>query len=257
MPPKGTICTCLKCGVRFAVKRSDSAGKYCSKRCNDSVNKNPPPQPWTPLPCAYCGETFLRAPWNSAIQCCSNKCGKRLRARTVVGENHPLYKPKVPMACEVCGTIRMVKPSLVYRFRSCSRQCNAALSQRTFPRVSSIERAMAVAFSAIGLRPVPQRAIGPYVVDFAFPDAMIVVETDGTYWHGRESQQTKDRQKDGYLRSQGWEVIRLTEERIKADAVQCAREVAAMLHVDPAFLRSPEPPQLSLLDSHRPTSRSE
>lgn len=253
MPPKGTICVCRNCSIQFATKRAESSGKYCCRACCDAVNKNPPAQPWTPMPCAYCGETFLRPPWRHTTHC-SGKCAKRNAAQSVVGESHPLYKPKVQMACEICGELRMVKPSLVGRFRACSRRCASILGQQAFPRISTIERAMSDAFAAIELAPETQFTVGPYIVDFAFPDAMIAVEADGTYWHGRPSQIVKDRQKDGFLNSKGWLVVRLTEESINADAGICAEQIAAMLHVAPSARHSPSPRKLSLLDTTGPMS---
>jgi very-short-patch-repair endonuclease len=92
----------------------------------------------------------------------------------------------------------------------------------SWPRTSSIERKMAEAFKAIGLSPVPQFTIDWYIVDFAFPDEKLVVECDGVYWHGRPSQQIKDRRKDKYLKSKGWKMIRLGEIEINASPETCA-----------------------------------
>lgn len=224
------IRTCLRCGQEFEHRRRDSFGKYCSRTCSDQINHNPPAQPWIPTPCLYCGESFLCPPWRPEIKHCSNKCSKRTRAKTVVGEHHPLWKPKTPMACEVCGTVRMVKPSLVSRFRSCSRRCNALLALRTFPRISSLERIMSEAFTNAQLTPTAQHWVGPYVVDFAFIDEKLAVACDGSYWHSLPGQPAKDRKKDGYLKKSGWQIVRLAEDAIKASPNDCLNQVMATLH---------------------------
>jgi very-short-patch-repair endonuclease len=163
---------------------------------------------------------------------CSATCAKRHRAKTVVGKNHPLHKPKVPMRCVVCGTICMVKPSLVSRFRSCSRQCNGVLSQRAMPRVSSLETTMADLFTREGLAFESQYEIGQFVTDFAFPDARLIVECDGTYWHSLPGKRATDRRKDGFLKHNGWRVLRLPEADIRADARECLRRVVDAIHDD-------------------------
>lgn len=217
--------TCARCGKDFEHKRKDTSGKYCSRACSDAVNKNPPAIPWIDKACAYCGKPFKCSPWHPEVAHCSGKCAKRHEAQTKRGVNHPLYKEKTAMTCEVCGKVCMVKPSLVSRFRACSRRCAAVLSQQAWPRTSSIEKAMHDAFLAIGLTPVPQYAIGGWVVDFAFPSARLVVECDGTYWHGRPRQQLRDRQKDASLRERGWHILRLSEIDINASPADCAQRV--------------------------------
>ncbi|MCP9496096.1 MAG: endonuclease domain-containing protein [Pyrinomonadaceae bacterium MAG19_C2-C3] len=88
---------------------------------------------------------------------------------------------------------------------------------------------MSEAFTACGLRAHAQFTIGAYITDFAFIEARLVVECDGSYWHGRPSQQSKDRQKDGYLKSQGWRVVRLGEDEINASPANCVDRVRGYL----------------------------
>ena len=91
---------------------------------------------------------------------------------------------------------------------------------------------MADLFVKAGLVFTPQRVIGPYIVDFAFPDVRLVVECDGSYWHSLPGKPAKDRQKDGYLRRHGWRVIRLLETDIRADITIAAD--AGPVDVEPA-----------------------
>lgn len=79
----------------------------------------------------------------------------------------------------------------------------------------------------------PQRIIGPYVVDFAFPHARLAVECDGSYWHSLPGKPAKDRKKDGYLRKEGWTVLRLTEDDIHASPEACRDKVLHALTSPP------------------------
>jgi very-short-patch-repair endonuclease len=76
---------------------------------------------------------------------------------------------------------------------------------------------------------VTEYRIGPYLVDIAFPDRMLAVEADGSYWHGRPKQQAKDRRKDEYATSHGWTIIRLGEVAIRADVAACVDVIAETL----------------------------
>ncbi len=46
--------------------------------------------------------------------------------------------------------------------------------------------------------------------DFVYPDACLIVETDGRGPHTRDAQFEEDRRRDSILKLGGWEVIRFT-----------------------------------------------
>ena len=230
------LTTCAGCGKEFAHygKR-----KYCSRSCSDSADKSAHRRlPRLQKVCPHCGKSFLALPY-SETTCCSRLCANRLTAQTQVGKNHPLYKPKIEMACEVCGKICQVKPSLISRFRSCSQRCNAYLAHKTYPRISSIETAMLDALKERGLSPEAQCSVAPYWIDLAFPAVKLAIECDGDYWHGNKKQQSKDRQKDGYLRRRGWHVLRLSETEIKTNIDECVAKVVSFLSTQPSLLVEP------------------
>lgn len=224
------IRTCAACGQTFEHKRNDTSGKYCSRKCSDAADKSG----FRRLPriiknCLHCGKEFKCAPYHET-ECCSRLCSNRQTAKTQVGVNHPLHKEKIEMKCEVCGKVCQVKPSLVSRFRSCSKRCNAFLSQMTYPRVSSIESSMMKALQAQKLAPIHQYPIAPYVIDIAFPDQMLVVECDGDYWHASPRQKAKDHGRDAFLIKRGWRVLRLKEHDIKTNLAECVSRVTALLN---------------------------
>jgi len=142
---------------------------------------------------------------------------------------HPLWKPKVPMECRVCGTVVDVKPSLVSRFRSCSRRCNGILAQQSMPRISSLERAIDAVFRSRGLQAVAQHTFGPYIMDFAFPEHRVAIECDGVYWHSLPNRKERDASKDNYLTRHNWLVIRIAEGAIMQSPERCVDEVVSRL----------------------------
>jgi len=50
-----------------------------------------------------------------------------------------------------------------------------------------------------------------YVIDFAFPDLKVAVETDGIIWHSAPRQRQRDGFRDMRLRKAGWKILRFGE----------------------------------------------
>lgn len=224
------IRTCAKCGKKFEHQNRSTKGKFCSRACSDATKKNQPAQEWISKPCAYCGNVFQCPPWKPKTTHCSPKCASQHRAQTVRGQNHPLWKDKIEMACEVCGKICLVQPCQVTRFRACSKRCATILSIRTQRgRVSSIEILLGEAMKIIKLYPTPQYPIGRYIADFAFVEQKLVVECDGDYWHNLPEQKVKDQRKDDYLTRHGWHIIRLSETDINFSPIGSAVRVQTKL----------------------------
>lgn len=61
--------------------------------------------------------------------------------------------------------------------------------------------------------PVPGPGGITYRIDFAYPPLLIAIEIDGPH-HRLERSKAKDRRRDAYLRSLGWEVLRFDEEAV-------------------------------------------
>lgn len=223
---------CARCGQSFDV-RPTSTKKYCSLKCSNS--KEAKPVVWNTLPrvevvCAHCGTAFNATEPEIARgrKYCSKACVDDVK-RGIVGSEHPLFKPKVPMACEMCGRVVDVKPSLVSRFRFCSRRCTGAWVATNWPRTSSIEYALRDELDRRGVKFVPDFALGPYSIDVAFPESRLAVEVDGSYWHGLNKQGPKDRAKDEHIRASNWRIVRLTEPEIRSDVAACVDRIMALL----------------------------
>jgi very-short-patch-repair endonuclease len=89
----------------------------------------------------------------------------------------------------------------------------------------------------------PQAKIGTYRVDLAIWDAslpfelrnprMMIVECDGHDFHEKTKEQArKDKQRDRFLQSKGYKVLRFTGSEIWADPDACAEEVYSQLAID-------------------------
>ena len=59
-------------------------------------------------------------------------------------------------------------------------------------------------------QPVAQQQVGPYTVDFVWPDRRVIVELDGFRTHGRRSGFESDRSRDAWLTARGYRVVRFT-----------------------------------------------
>ena len=65
-----------------------------------------------------------------------------------------------------------------------------------------------------------------FVVDGAFPDLKIAVEADGKTWHIDQEKIQKDQYRDTQLASQGWMVLRFTEDEVEEQI----QDVIALIH---------------------------
>lgn len=94
------------------------------------------------------------------------------------------------------------------------------------------------------LRIEPQREIGKYRVDFAITarswwsddlmvESKVVVECDGHAFHEKTPEQAKrDKERDRFLASNGWTVLRFTGSEINFDPMSCAAGVAEFVRGD-------------------------
>ena len=83
-----------------------------------------------------------------------------------------------------------------------------------------------------GLKFRRQHPIQPWIVDFACPQQMLVVEIDGGY-HDNVVENDLKRQK--HLESMGWKVIRFRDKEVEEDAEAVARAIAAELNLEYEF----------------------
>lgn len=107
-----------------------------------------------------------------------------------------------------------------------SRSIRQIIEERGWTPGSSLENRVALILSRGGFRPggellntrphprrpdlVQQYQAGRYRLDFAAPDVKIAIEADG--WHHRSPEgAAKDAERDSWLRSHGWIVLRVDD----------------------------------------------
>jgi very-short-patch-repair endonuclease len=90
----------------------------------------------------------------------------------------------------------------------------------------------------------PQKVLGSYIVDFAFPSKRLAVEVDGSAHDGREAY---DAERDAVLARYGWRVVRFSNQSVMVEA-------AAVVDAIGKALDLPRLPRLSD-EAERPTAR--
>jgi very-short-patch-repair endonuclease len=78
-------------------------------------------------------------------------------------------------------------------------------------------------------QPRAQYPLGPYKLDFAWPEYRVAVETDGWATHGRRQAFEDDRARDARLLAAGWRVLRITYRRLKRRPTLVTAQLAAVL----------------------------
>jgi very-short-patch-repair endonuclease len=99
----------------------------------------------------------------------------------------------------------------------------------TFTRSDLEERFLALCEAHDLPRPAVNRRVAGLEVDFLFPDARLVVETDGWRFHGTRAAFERDRNRDARLTRAGYRTLRFTHRQLEADARTVAATVAAAM----------------------------
>ncbi|MEJ1968920.1 MAG: endonuclease domain-containing protein [Rhizomicrobium sp.] len=87
-----------------------------------------------------------------------------------------------------------------------------------------------------------QHPIGPYVADFVHIRGRLVIEIDGDT-HATEEGRAHDRGRDDYLLSQGWEVMRFTNNDVYLDVTAVIEQITGRLPLTrPDATRRPTSP---------------
>jgi very-short-patch-repair endonuclease len=76
--------------------------------------------------------------------------------------------------------------------------------------------------------------IGPYMADFMWPDAKLIVETDGLNAHGTRAALEHDRRRDRWLLERGYRTVRLTSRALEREQGAVAAQLRAILGTNAA-----------------------
>jgi very-short-patch-repair endonuclease len=100
------------------------------------------------------------------------------------------------------------------------------------PPASELERALREVLRAGGLPepdaqvPLPGRGGLRGLVDFAYADARMVLETDGRRWHQRLQEARRDRERDAQVVRAGWVPLRFVHEQVMDDPAEVVAVIA-------------------------------
>jgi very-short-patch-repair endonuclease len=111
-----------------------------------------------------------------------------------------------------------------------NRYTRQIVEQRGWCAGSSLENRFAFNLSRIGITPtdlLQQHTVGRYRLDFADPDVRIAIEADG-FFHRMPGKPERDAERDAWLLTQGWYVIRISDEEAE-DAELQQRLLCAVL----------------------------
>lgn len=85
---------------------------------------------------------------------------------------------------------------------------------------------------------VPRPLVNTYVegfeVDFVWPDARLIVETDSRTYHDSAEAFERDRARDARLTAAGWRVVRFTRLQVRLEDASVADLVCLLLGLEPA-----------------------
>ncbi|NDD98436.1 MAG: DUF559 domain-containing protein [Actinobacteria bacterium] len=128
---------------------------------------------------------------------------------------------------------------LYHRRRPGSRQIRFVMNARTDWSTavqSELELRMLEAMRRAGLPdPILQHSVrlsdGSSVrFDFAWPDLMLALEVDHSFWHSGSGESTKDKSRDRKLAGLGWLTLRVTEDDMRNDLATIVREIALVIN---------------------------
>jgi len=69
----------------------------------------------------------------------------------------------------------------------------------------------------------PIRCKYGYIADFYLPNSKIIVECDGEYYHKKGND--KDRKRDGFLKKQGYKILRFRGNDIRNNLDSCINKI--------------------------------
>lgn len=73
-----------------------------------------------------------------------------------------------------------------------------------------------------------QRPFGPYIADFLSQEIKLIIEVDGEY-HSTPEQQTKDMNKNSYIESHGFKILRVKNDDVIKNLEGVARYISQVI----------------------------
>jgi len=206
--------TCEICGTTFTSRQNKRfcsqtcAGKFIGQHYSGSVT-----QKRTFVTCAGCGVEFYRA--SKKVRFCSPACANRLH--TAVRK----LRPKVCVFCE--AEFQPARRGQLF----CSKRCYLDQKARSYVALGGLSEVQFRLWQGLGGADAgwqPEFWVGVFgrcnalshlKLDLAFPSQKLAVECDGPE-HKLEDKRVNDRARDGWLATQGWTVLRFSNQEIRS-----------------------------------------
>lgn len=234
--------TCAGCGITV-TRRMPPGRRYCSHHCY-ATSPKPVRRTGRTLTCEWCGGAFYVAAGRAdEARFCELACQIQWQ-----GRNKTIHR------CKVCGGEFRWSPSRTasgnYNVTYCSQVCrNADPERRALLLVMNaqqqqlspnrVERMGYGLLDQLGL-PYERQVLfgGKFCVDATIPDARLVVQFDGDYWHDRKGTSIEarirrrvalDHSQDAYIHACGWRVVRLWGSDLEENPAGCLSHLRALL----------------------------
>ncbi len=118
------------------------------------------------------------------------------------------------------GTGEKIAAAARKRWASYSREetlaiCMKGVEAACKAHPTTIELIVGAVLDELGVDYVFNKKFGPYMPDYRIEDPKLIIECDGEYWH-RNEDPVKRAERDAYFASHGYDVIHLTEDKIRS-----------------------------------------
>lgn len=262
---------CENCGKEYGVYEYQlNISRFCSRKCQGQTKSRIASAKSLPVKeCANCKKLFsITYGDTNSRKFCSQRCSSVYLGKNKRGRNNSRYVEKIKTKCDTCGkeTHKPLRHFKSHKKAYCSRKCAnegmkvdpikkecpicnndffvipsgkkqiyCSVICRTKANVkstSSIEYLIKAKLEERNYFPIHQYEEGYYLIDLAFPDQKVAIECDGDYWHSFLKAKQRDKRKNTYLSNRGWQIVRLKECDIRANADEC---VARVIRVVEAF----------------------
>lgn len=239
--PRSAICE--QCHQLFSYVNKGKPRRFCGPLCYAASMAGIDKGGMITNICEGCGQPFTvkrfyfnRTDGKTHQRFCSRDCATP--AITATNQKHQ------ERACALCGALFMPRTNKGRLSEFCSRRCagdsgrnsQALIAMQQAGKPTSIEHRMKKALDAHGIAHEEQYVIYSrttglkrYVCDFAIPEAMLIIECDGNYWHAQPKAIASDKRKNKYLHDRGYTVLRFSETEINRDVNRCVQIILSYL----------------------------
>jgi len=206
-----TYVSCLTCGEKIKISPSRiDRKKYCSKKCQNNSMKR-------------------HIPWNKGMKKKYTLASDNFRKASILRWSKMTNEERREMGNKISNS----KKGFKYSEKSKEKMRNSHLGKKHSPqqiykcvqgwkkyfsgrKPSSIEIKLYQELKDRGLLFETQKIVGNrFIVDAYIPSLNLIIEADGDYWHSLAKVIERDKRKNQYVKSMGFNILRLSETEIK------------------------------------------